>query len=82
MGGAIALVKEGDIIKINIPENQLQLMVSDEELAERKKNWKAKKPEITTGYLARYASLVTSAERGAILEVPRNNETDISDRAE
>ena len=57
-------------------------MVSDEELAERKKNWKAKKPEITTGYLARYASLVTSAERGAILEVPRNNETDISDRAE
>lgn len=82
VGGAIALVKEGDIIKINIPENQLQLMVSDEELAERKKNWKAKKPEITTGYLARYASLVTSAERGAILEVPRNNETDISDRAE
>ena len=57
-------------------------MVSEEELAERKKNWKPKKPEITTGYLARYASLVTSAERGAILEVPRNNETDISDRAE
>ena len=82
VGGAIALVKEGDIIKINIPENQLQLMVSEEELAERKKNWKPKKPEITTGYLARYASLVTSAERGAILEVPRNNETDISDRAE
>ena len=72
VGGAIALVKEGDIIKINIPENQLQLMVSEEELAERKKNWKPKKPEITTGYLARYASLVTSAERGAILEVPRN----------
>ena len=72
VGGPIALVKEGDIIKINIPENQLQLMVSEEELAERKKNWKPKKPEITTGYLARYASLVTSAERGAILEVPRN----------
>lgn len=80
VGGPIALVKEGDIIKINIPENQLQLMVSEEELAERKKNWKPKKPEITTGYLARYASLVTSAERGAILEAPKNNETDISDR--
>lgn len=80
VGGPIALVKEGDIIKINIPENQLQLMVSEEELAERKKNWRPKKPEITTGYLARYASLVTSAERGAILEVPKNNETDISDR--
>lgn len=73
VGGPIALVEEGDIIKINIPENKLELLVSEEELAKRKKNWKPKQPEITTGYLARYASLVTSAERGAILEVPKNN---------
>lgn len=73
VGGPIALVEEGDIIKINIPENKLELLVSEEELAKRKKNWKPKQPEITTGYLARYASLVTSAERGAILEVPKNS---------
>lgn len=73
VGGPIALVEEGDIIKINIPENKLELLVSEEELAKRKKNWKPKQPEITTGCLARYASLVTSAERGAILEVPKNS---------
>ena len=60
VGGPIALVEEGDIIKINIPENTLQLDVSDEVLAERKKNWKPRAPKVTTGYLARYANMVTS----------------------
>ena len=58
VGGPIALVEEGDIIKINIPENTLQLDVSDEVLAERKKNWKPRAPKVTTGYLARYANMV------------------------
>ena len=69
VGGPIALVEEGDIIRINIPEYSLELAVSDEELAERRKNWKPRRANITTGYLARYASLVTSANRGAILQV-------------
>ena len=66
-GGPIALVKEGDIIKINIPENRLELAVSDEELARRKANWTPREPKVKTGYLARYASMVTSGNRGAIL---------------
>ena len=66
----IALVEEGDIIKINIPECTLNLDVSDEELAKRRSKWQPREPKITTGYLARYASLVTSGNRGAILEVP------------
>lgn len=70
VGGTIALVEEGDIIKINIPENKLELDVSDEVLKERKEAWKPRDPEVTTGYLARYAALVTSADRGAVLEVP------------
>lgn len=70
VGGPIALVEEGDIIKINIPECTLNLDVSDEELAKRRSKWQPRKPKITTGYLARYASLVTSGNRGAILEVP------------
>ena len=69
VGGPIALVEEGDIISINIPEYRLELKVSDEELARRKENWKPRRANITTGYLARYASLVTSANRGAILQV-------------
>ena len=69
-GGPIALVEEGDIIKINIPECTLNLDVSDEELAKRRSKWQPREPKITTGYLARYASLVTSGNRGAILEVP------------
>ena len=68
VGGPIALVEEGDIIKINIPENTLQLDVSDEVLAERKKNWKPRAPKVTTGYLARYANMVTSGNTGAILK--------------
>jgi dihydroxy-acid dehydratase len=70
VGGPIALVEEGDIIKINIPKLMLELAVSDEELAARREKWQPREPEITTGYLARYASMVTSGNRGAILEVP------------
>lgn len=72
VGGPIALVEEGDIIKINIPELKMELAVSDEELAARKAKWQPKEPKITTGYLARYASMVTSGNRGAILEIPKN----------
>ena len=71
VGGPIALVEEGDIIKINIPENKIELAVSDELLAKRKSEWKPRKPKVTTGYLARYAALVTSGNRGAVLEIPR-----------
>ncbi|MDO4617406.1 MAG: dihydroxy-acid dehydratase [Lachnospiraceae bacterium] len=70
VGGPIALVEEGDIIKINIPEYKLELDVPDEVLAERRKNWKPRQPRITTGYLARYAKMVTSGNRGAVLEIP------------
>ena len=69
VGGPIALVEEGDIIKINIPECRLDLDVSDEVLAERRAKWQPREPKITTGYLARYASLVTSGNRGAVLEL-------------
>ena len=69
VGGPIALVEEGDIIKINIPENKLDIAVSDEELAARKAKWQPREPKITTGYLARYAKMVTSGNRGAILEI-------------
>ena len=68
VGGPIALVEEGDIIKINIPENKLELAVSDEELAARKAKWQPREPKITTGYLARYAKMVTSGNTGAILQ--------------
>ncbi|WP_283682798.1 dihydroxy-acid dehydratase [Parablautia sp. Marseille-Q6255] len=70
VGGPIALVEEGDIIKINIPECRLDLAVSDEELARRKAAWQPREPKIRTGYLARYASLVTSGNRGAVLINP------------
>ena len=66
------MVEEGDIIKINIPELKLELNVSDEELAERKRKWQPKEPNVKTGYLARYASMVTSGNRGAILEIPKS----------
>jgi len=71
--GPIALVEEGDIIAINIPECTLNVKVSDEELAKRKADWQPREPKITTGYLARYRELVTSGNRGAILEIPRKN---------
>ena len=68
-GGPIALVEEGDIISIDIANCSIMLEVSDEVLAQRKANWTAPAPKVTTGYVARYAKLVTSADRGAILEV-------------
>ena len=68
VGGPIALVEEGDRILIDIPNNKLELLVSDEELAERKTKWQPREPRVTTGYLARYAKMVTSGNRGAILE--------------
>lgn len=71
VGGPIALVQEGDKIKINIPELKLEIAVSDEEMAARKEKWQPREPKITTGYLARYASMVTSGNRGAILETPK-----------
>jgi len=70
VGGPIALVEEGDIIKINIPENKLDFDITDEELLKRKATWKPRKPKITTGYLARYVEMVTSGDKGAILKVP------------
>ena len=70
LGGPIALVHEGDIISIDIDANKLELKVSDEELAKRKAEWKPREPKVTTGYLARYASLGTSADKGAVLNVP------------
>ena len=69
VGGPIALVEEGDLISIDIDNHKLELKVSDEELAARKARWQAPTPQVTSGYLARYASLVTSADRGAVLEV-------------
>lgn len=72
VGGPIALVEEGDIIRIDIPNLKLEMAVSDEELEKRRQAWTPKEPKVKTGYLARYASLVTSGNRGAILEVPKN----------
>ena len=71
VGGPIALIEEGDIIEIDIPNLKLNVRVSDEELAARKEKWQPREPEVTTGYLARYASMVTSGNRGAVLEIPR-----------
>ena len=71
VGGPIALVKEGDIISINIPEMTLNMKVPDEELEERRKAWKPKEMGEITGYLKRYQAMVTSGNRGAILEVPK-----------
>lgn len=70
VGGPIALVEEGDLIRINIPENRIEVQVSEEELSGRKEKWQPREPEITTGYLSRYREMVTSGNRGAILEIP------------
>ena len=67
-GGAIGLVQEGDIIAIDIPAHAVELKVSDEELAARRAAWVCPEPKVKTGYLARYAKLVTSADKGAILQ--------------
>ncbi len=71
VGGPIALIKDGDIIEIDINANAINVKLSDEELEKRRAEWTPREPEITTGYLARYASLVTSGNRGAILEVKK-----------
>ena len=68
VGGPIALVEEGDTIEIDINANTINLLISDEEMAKRKVEWKPRQPKITTGYLARYAKLVTSGAQGAVLE--------------
>ncbi len=73
VGGPIALVQEGDIIKINIPAMTLDIDVSEEEMANRKASWTPREPKVTSGYLSRYREMVTSGNRGAILEVPKNN---------
>ncbi|UCG78359.1 MAG: dihydroxy-acid dehydratase, partial [Nitrospirota bacterium] len=65
-GGPMALIRNGDRIKIDIPKRKLDLMISDKEMAARRKKWKAPKPKITKGYLSRYAQVVTSAGTGAI----------------
>ena len=69
VGGPIALIEEGDIIAIDIPANTINVKVSDEEMAKRKEAWTPKEPKVKTGYLARYASMVTSADKGAILQI-------------
>ena len=69
-GGNIALIENGDIIEIDIPNRTLNVKLSDEELAERRKNWVCPPPKVKSGYLARYAALVTSAATGAVLKVP------------
>ena len=71
VGGPIALVQEGDRIRVDIPNTRLELLVSDEELEKRRAQWQPKEPKVTTGYLARYAAMVTSGNRGAVLEIPK-----------
>lgn len=68
VGGPIALVKEGDLIRININEKTLDMVVSEDELEERRKAWTPREPKIITGYLGRYSKMVTSGDRGAVLE--------------
>ena len=71
MGGPIALLEEGDRIRIDIPNLKLETLLSDEELAARRAQWQPRQPKVTTGYLARYAKMVTSGNRGAVLEIPK-----------
>ena len=71
VGGPIALVEEGDMICINIPEMKLEVKVSDDEMKARAGKWQPREPKVTTGYLARYREMVTSGNRGAILEIPK-----------
>lgn len=68
VGGNIALIEEGDLIQIDIMANTINFLISGSELKTRRDNWKPRKPKITSGYLSRYADIVTSANRGAILE--------------
>ena len=73
VGGPIALIEEGDRIKINIPECTLNVDISEEEMERRRAAWKPRKPKVTSGYLARYAAMVTSGNRGAVLEIPKSS---------
>lgn len=68
VGGPIGLLEEGDMLTIDIPANTISVDLSDEELARRRAAWKPRAPRITTGYLARYAKLVSSGMSGAVLE--------------
>jgi dihydroxy-acid dehydratase len=68
VGGPIGLIKDGDIIEIDIPAGKLSVRLSDKELAARKEAWKLRPPRYTTGWLARYAKMATSADTGAILK--------------
>lgn len=69
VGGNIALIEDGDIIQIDIMANEINFIISDTELKKRRASWEPRKPKITTGYLSRYAAMVTSGNRGAILEI-------------
>ncbi len=71
VGGTIALVEEGDMIKIDIPHYSIELLVSEKELENRREKWQAPTPKVTSGYLARYASMVSSGSKGAILEIEK-----------
>ena len=71
VGGPIALIEEGDIIAIDIPNMKLDVKVSEEELGSKEEQNGPREPKVTSGYLARYASMVTSGNRGAVLEIPR-----------
>jgi dihydroxy-acid dehydratase len=73
VGGNIALVEEGDRIKIDITQNTIDFVVTDEELERRRAAWKPRTPRVTTGYLARYAEMVTSGNRGAVLEIKKSD---------
>ena len=73
VGGPIALVEEGDIISIDIPNMKLDVKVSEEEMVARREKWQPREPEVTSGYLARYREMVTSGNRGAILEIPKHS---------
>ena len=72
ISGHIGLFAARSLIRIDIPGLKLELAVSGEELEKRRQAWQPKEPEVRTGYLARYASMVTSGNRGAILEIPKN----------
>ena len=69
VGGPIALIEEGDIISIDIPANTINVKLDEKTLEERRSKWQPREPKVTTGYLARYAKMVTSADKGAVLEI-------------
>lgn len=71
VGGPIALIKEGDIININIPEYRLELDISEEEMQKRRSEWTKREPKVSGGYISRYEQLVTSADKGAILSIKK-----------